>query len=432
MDYLPAKYNFTPQGGIKEPAIMDMEPVGRYARFVVRNGCNLQPGQTLLINCPLEAAWFARLCAAEGYTAGARDVVVHYADERFSRLRLERAAPEVLEDVKPWILASRMDYYAGETSLARLAIVGGDPEIYKGLDPAKVECAAQAQHRALKPWSDLSMANHMQWCVAGVPTAAWAQKVFAGLSGEAAFEKLWQAILTATRMLLPDPEAAWREHSEQAQRRILQLNSMNIDTLHLVGENGTNLRVGLADGYLFEGVVSQRTDGLPFLANLPSEEVFTAPHRDRVDGLVKSSLPYVYNGNLIEGITARFEHGVAVEASAKKGGELLERMMSADEGARRLGEIALVPASSPIRASGVLFYNTLFDENAACHMAFGAGYPISLKDSGGCSREQLLARGLNDSLIHEDVMIGTPGMNVTALCAGGEQVPVFRDGEWAL
>lgn len=411
---------------------MDKTMLERYARFVVRRGANLQPGQTLLIGCPVEAAAFARMCAAEGYLAGAREVVVHYSDEKLSRLRMEGTAVEVLEDVKPWLLARNMDYYTGENSVARIAIYSEDPELYKGLDTAKVDRAGQAVQRAMKPWMELSMASRVQWCVASVPTEAWAKKVFPGEGAEAAQEKLWSAIFKATRMDLEDPEAAWKAHVAAAQARIERLNTMEIDHLHFVGENGTDLAVGLVEDYLFEGIENTRPDGLPFLANVPSEEVFTAPHKARVDGLVKSSLPYVYNGNLIEGITARFEKGVAVEVSAEKGGELLEQMMACDAGARRLGEIALVPASSPVRKSGLLFYNTLFDENAACHMAFGAGYPTCVKNGAGQSREQLDQKGLNDSLIHEDIMIGTPAMEVTAVLRDGGKVPVFVKGEWAL
>ncbi len=411
---------------------MDKALFELYARFVVRSGVNVQKGQTLIISSPIEAAPFARQCAAEAYAAGARDVVMRYNDEKFSRIRLEQAGLDALTDVKPWELASYMDYYDGGPSVCRLAIYAEDPEAYKGLDVAKVEKAMQARSKVLKPWSDLSMVSRIQWCVVSVPTEAWAAKVFAGQKPEDAVEKLWAAIFKATRVEGGAPEAAWEAHAEASTRRVEALNALGLAALHLEGENGTDLTVGLVDDYVFEGIPGYTPEKVRFFANVPSEEVFTAPHRSRVDGVVKSSLPYVYNGNLIEGITARFEKGVAVEVRAEKGDELLQQMMSADEGARRLGEIALVPASSPIRQSGLLYYNTLFDENAACHMAFGEGYPTCVKGGAAMSREELDAKGLNDSLIHEDIMIGTPGMNITGITADGRRVPVFKAGEWAL
>ncbi|MDL2294513.1 aminopeptidase, partial [Ruminococcaceae bacterium OttesenSCG-928-D13] len=416
----------------KKEKTMEKSMIERYARFTVRMGANVQKGQTVLISCPIDVAWFGRMCAAEAYLAGARDVVVHYNDQQLTRIRMEGADIEALKEVKPWVLASYMDYYEGDGSMVRIAISAEDPEIYKGVDLDRVDITLRARSIALKPWIELAMANRVQWCIVSVPAVPWAQKVFAGETADAAVEKLWEAIFTATRMDMPDPEAAWRDHAVNARRRIDRLNGMDIDALHLRGENGTDLKVGLADDYLFEGVESVSTGGVSFLANVPSEEVFTAPHKDRVEGIVKSSMPYVYNGNLIEGITARFEKGRAVEVSAEKGGALLDQMMAADEGARHLGEIALVPASSPIRKSGILFYNTLFDENAACHIAFGSGYPTTIKNGSDMPREELDAKGLNESVIHEDIMVGTPEMDIDALLKGGEAVPVFRKGEWVL
>lgn len=410
---------------------MDNITVKKYANFVVRCGVNVQKGQTMLIQSPVETAWFARLCAEEAYAAGAREVAVHYGDEKLDRINIEFADVKALETVRPWVLASRMEYYENDQNLCRLAIYAEDPEIFKGLDLDRVDRAANARGKALKPWMELSMANRMQWCVVSVPTQAWAQKVFPG-QPDAATEKLWQAICKVTRMDADNPANAWSAHAEASKRREERLNGMNLAALRFTDENGTDLMVGLVDGYRFDGITNNRVDGLPFFANIPSEELFTAPHREKVNGVVKSSLPYVYNGNLIEGITAHFEDGVAVDVCAEKGDTLLRQMMSADEGARRLGEIALVPASSLVRKSGVLFYNGLYDENAACHMAFGAGYPTNVRGSAQLSRAQLTAKGLNDSLIHEDIMIGTEKMDVTGILCGGGEVAVFRDGEWAL
>lgn len=411
---------------------MDAKLLELYAEFAVRTGVNLQKNQTLLINCPLEAAFFGRLCAEKAYAAGARDVVIHYVDEQFSRIRMRDASEEALVDVKPWRLRAYMDYIEGEGGACVLSIAARDPEIYKGLDTAKIEKASQANSKAMKPFQDIMMSNRAQWCILSIPTVAWAQRVFPGQDADTAVENLWKAIFKTTRVEGGNPVAAWEEHTARIQQYIQKLNGYDLDALHLRAANGTDLTVGLADGHVFTGVGDRTNAGVRFFANVPSEEAFTAPHSHRVDGVVKSSLPYVYNGNLIEGITARFEKGLCVEAGAEKGDALLQQLLSADEGARRLGEIALVPASSPIRQTGLLFYNTLFDENAACHMAFGRGYPTCVKGGADMSPRQLQEAGVNDSLVHEDVMIGTPDMDIDGITKSRQRIAVFRGGEWVL
>ncbi len=402
-----------------------------YAHFMVGTAVNLQKGQTLLLNSPIETAGFARLCAEEAYACGARDVVVHYNDEEFSRIRMREAALPALEDVKPWKLRSLLDYAEGEGGAAVLSIYAKNPEIYKGLDTAKIDKAGLAAEKAMKPWQEMVMSNRVQWSIASVPTAAWAARVFPGKSAEEAEEALWQAIFRVCRVGEgQSPEQAWALHAQQAARRIETLHAMDLDALHLKSENGTDLTVGLAEGFQFAGVCENSVDGVPFFANVPSEEIFTAPHSHRVHGTVKSSLPYVYNGNLIEGITLRFEEGRAVEFSAERGEELLAQMMDADEGARRLGEIALVPASSPVRQTGLLFFNTLFDENAACHIAFGQGYPSTLRGGTEMDEATLQAQGLNGSLIHEDIMVGTADMEIVGIAKNGEKKTIFSGGEW--
>jgi aminopeptidase len=412
---------------------MTQSRIDLYAKFIVERGVDLQKGQTFRISCPVEAADFARMCAKHAYALGAREVVVNYGDEKLSRMKMEHADAEALADAKPWILASCMDYYTGPGSVARLAIYAEDPELYKGLDTDRVDSAMQAQMKLMRPWMELSMGNKMQWCVVCVPVASWAKRLFPELDEAAAMEKLWEAILTICRVEENgDPAAEWQEAIVQSAARQKRLNEMNLSALHMVGENGTDITVGLADDYHFEGLSDEGAEGTPnFLANIPSAEIFTAPHKDRVDGIVKSSLPYVYNGNIIKGITARFENGRAVEVSAEEGNDVFQDMMKADEGARHLGEIALVPASSPIRQSGILFLNTLYDENAACHMAFGKGYPSNIIGGREMSQEQLAAKGLNDSIIHEDVMIGTEKMNITGIKKDGTKEAIFIDGEWA-
>ncbi len=410
---------------------MDKQLLQKYAEFAVRSAVNLQKGQTLLINCPIEAAFFGRACAEVGYAAGAREVVIHYNDEEYGRIRMEHTELEVLEDVKPWRLASVMDYYKGEGGACVLHIIARNPEIFKGLDTNKIEKANQALSKALKPWRELTMNNDVQWSIVAVPSEAWAQKVFAGQPTQAAVEKMWDTIFEVSRVNGGDPVGAWKKHVDYLLEKANWLNELDLAAVHLKSSNGTDLEVGLAEDHVWLAAQEKSTQGVPFLANVPTEEVFTAPHCQRTNGVFKSSLPYVYNGNLIEGISVTFKEGLAVEYSATKGDDLLKQMLSSDEGARRIGEVAFVPASSPIRGTGLLFYNTLFDENAACHIAFGAGYPTTVKGGGAMNREELLAKGLNDSLIHEDVMVGTPDMEITGITKDGKRVPIFKNGDWA-
>lgn len=401
-----------------------------YANFLVRQGAAVKPGQNFIVIAPVEGAAFARLCADAAYNAGAKEVVVHYTDEHLSRLRMEKTATEVLEDVKPWLLQRYMDYTGGEAGLAMLRLAADDPELYKGLDTEKLNKASAAARKAMKPYNELTMSNKVQWCIAAIPGRAWAQKLFPNLPGDEAEEKLWETIMAVCRVSGGNPEAEWKLHTAALIRHLEWLNGLALQSIHLQSANGTNLTVGLADNHVWSGGGDTSDKGVYFLPNIPTEEVFTAPHRLKTNGVVKSSLPYVYNGNLIKSISVHFKDGVATQYSAEEGEDLLKQMLGCDEGALHLGEIALVPSSSPIRQSGLLFYSTLFDENAACHMAFGAGYPGTVKGGDNMSRDDLLALGVNDSLIHEDIMIGTPDMLITGLTATGESVEIFKNGEW--
>ena len=411
---------------------MDNELLKKYAEFAVRVGVNVQENQTLLITAPIETAEFARMCANIAYEAGAAEVVMIYNDELYNRLRMEHTRQEVLEDIKPWQLGRYMDYYTEEGSVAILHIYARDPEIFIGLDYEKIEKATQAMSKAALPWQELIMTGKVQWSIISIPTISWAKKVFPDFTSEEAVEKLWDAILTASRSKSGDPVAEWELHKAEMHSNRDKLNDLDLVSLHLTSENGTDLVVGLADDHIFCGGSGTSTKGVEFFANIPTEEVFTAPHARNVNGIVKSSMPYVYNGNLIEGITARFVDGFVVEYSAEKGNELLQMMLSSDDGAKRLGEIALVPASSPIKQAGILFYNTLFDENAACHIAFGEGYPDSIEGGELMTKEERTMKGLNSSLIHEDIMIGTSDMNITGLTKDNKVVDIFINGYWAI
>ena len=411
---------------------MNQENLNKYAAFTVQVGVNVQKGQTLIIRCPVEGAYFGRACMEAAYKAGARDVVIRWEDEKAARIRMELGEEEALSETKPYELRSYLDYAESEGGCCLLAIHASDPEIFKGLDTGKINRVSLAKQEAMKSWREYTMKDRVQWCVVAIPTPAWAASVFPGLSEDEAQEKLWSAIFDVCRVTGGDPVSAWKEHVAKTAACRDKLNELQLESIHMTSANGTDLTVGLAEGHTWEGACSKAENGTVFIANVPTEEVFTAPHRERVNGVVKGTKPYVYNGQLIEGFSVTFKDGVVVEYSAEKNAELLGQLLDSDEGARRIGEIALVPASSPINRSGLLFYNTLFDENAACHIAFGAGYPTTVKGGAAMTTEELLACGVNDSAIHEDVMVGAEDMTITGLCKDGATVTIFENGEWAL
>jgi len=411
---------------------MNQNLLQSYADFVVRVGVGLLPGQTLMVVSPIEAAPFARACAAAAFAAGARDVRVRYEDEKLARVRYEHGAEAALCDVKPWLERSYLDYVEGEGGASVLYIDADDPEAFLGLDAGKINRVRQATRQALKNWRTLTLNDRVAWCIVAVPTPAWAQKVFPGVPAGEAVERLWQAIFDVCRVTGGDPVAAWKEHVALCERMKDRLNELDLDTLHYTSANGTDLTIGLADGARWEGASSTTPAGQVFIANVPTEEVFTAPHRDRVDGIVYGTRPYVYNGDLIEDFWVRFEHGRVVESGAGKNAALLTTLLDTDAGSRSIGEVALVPATSPINRSGLLFYSTLFDENAACHIAFGDGYPGTLAGGTAMTQEQLSAHGLNHSVAHEDVMIGAADTRIVGRTRGGREVAVFENGVWAL
>lgn len=411
---------------------MNQELLNKYAAFTVQVGVNVQKGQTLIIRCPVEGAYFGRACMEAAYKAGARDVVIRWEDEKAARIRMELGEEEALSETKPYELRSYLDYAESEGGCCLLAIHASDPEIFKGLDTAKINRVSLAKQEAMKSWREYTMKDRVQWCVVAIPTPAWAASVFPGIPEDEAQEKLWSAIFDVCRVTGGDPVSAWKEHVAKTSACRDKLNELQLESIHMTSANGTDLTVGLAEGHTWEGACSKAENGAVFIANVPTEEVFTAPHRERVNGVVKGTKPYVYNGQLIEGFSVTFKDGVVVDYSAEKNAELLGQLLDSDEGARRIGEIALVPASSPINRSGLLFYNTLFDENAACHIAFGAGYPTTVKGGAAMTTEELLACGVNDSAIHEDVMVGAEDMTITGLTKSGETVTIFENGEWAI
>jgi len=402
-----------------------------YADFIVKVGVNVRPRQNFIVRCPVTMPEFAHACVRAGYEAGAKRVIVRWEDDKLTRLNMELAAEEDLCASVPSELRSYLDYAEDPDGCCTLAIHAEDPESLAGLDAGKLNRVNLARRNFMKPWQEYTMNDRVQWCVASIPAPGWAVKVFPGLSEEEAMEKLWALSFDVCRVSTGDPVSAWREHTEKTRIRRDQLNAWDLQSVRLQSANGTDLTVGLAEDATWEGASSVAENGTEFIANVPTEEVFCAPHRDRVNGTVYGTKPYAYNGQLIEGWHVTFRDGKVVEHGAEKNAALLAELLSTDENADRIGEIALVPASSPINQSGVLFYNTLFDENAACHIAFGAGYPTNIRGGSKLTRAELMGKGLNDSAIHEDVMIGAPDTKVTGLRKNGETVLIFENGEWA-
>ena len=406
------------------------EKLREYAALLVNVGMAIQPKQKAMMSVSVDAADLARLCAEEMYKAGASDVIMNWRDDRVARLRYLNAADELFDEVYDYQV-SLFDMAAND-KFAILSIAGSDPENLKGVEPSRIQRSSIASSEKLEKFYTAQMASDIQWCVGAYPTLAWAKKVFPEASESEAVEKLWDAIFTACRVS-GDGTAVrrWQKHTAAQKARIEKLNSYNFDRLVYKNSLGTDLTVKLPKNHIWCGASEMAGTGVEFVANIPTEEVFTVPHRDGVDGIVYSSMPLVLNGNVVENFWIRLENGVIVEAKAEKGEEYLISELNTDEGARHLGEVALVPYSSPIRESGILFYNTLFDENASCHFAFGAAYPSCVEGASALSKDEQKALGVNDSYTHIDFMVGTEDLSITGCTADGAVVEVFKNGGWA-
>ncbi len=400
------------------------------ARLAVRTGVNLQKGQILVINAPIECAEFARYAAAEAYEAGAHDVVISWGDEEFSRLRFEKAPEEVFSEFPEWRFQFYMKY--AEQGAAFLTIAARNPEIFRGISPHRLLTAQQTAGMALTEYRERLMKNRNTWCIISVPTEGWAKKVFPELEPSLAVERLGEEILRAVRVTgKEDPVAAWEKHTRFLARAAEFLNGHAFRSLHYKNSLGTDLEIELPEGHIWAGGAERSEQGTLFVANMPTEEVYTAPKRDGVNGVVAAVRPLVYQGNLIENFRIEFRDGRVVKYSAERGEEHLKALFATDDGSNYLGEVALVPHDSPISNSGVLFYNTLFDENASCHLAFGKAYPTCLKDGEKMSSLELLQHGLNESLTHEDFMVGTADLSIVGKKPDGTEVPVFVNGNFA-
>lgn len=400
----------------------------QYARLLIRVGVNIQKGQDLVLFSPVECAPFARMCATEAYAAGCREVIVNWRDDYMTREKYLKAADDVFDSYPSWLA----DFYNGyaEQGAAYLSISASDPENLKGVDPGRIHRAEVASGAAVKTFRRLQMVNGFPWCIASVPVASWAKKVFPDADGETAVDKLWDAICAAVRVDGADPVENWEKHLAALGARKRKLNEYRFRTLHYVNSLGTDLTIELPKTHFWQAGGDRTHDGQVFIANMPTEEIFTAPKRDGVNGVVVASMPLVKDGNVIDKFSMRLRDGKIVEVHAEQGEDVLKSAISVDEGASYLGEVALVPYDSPISNAGILFYNTLFDENASCHLAFGEAYPC-IEGGMEMDREELSAHGLNDSITHVDFMVGTADLSITGTTWDGREVPVFKDGNFA-
>lgn len=400
----------------------------KYAKLIARKGINVKKGQEVIVSASLDQPEFVKMVVEECYRAGASKVTVEWSFQPITKLHYRYRSLKTLSTFEKWEI-EKLEHKC-ETLPATIFIESDDPDGLKGIDQTKVSKASQAKYPIIKPYHD-KMDNKYQWCIAAVPGEAWAKKVFPGERTSKAVEKLWNAILYTSRADGDEPVKAWEEHNADLKTRFEYLNSLGIESLHYTASNGTDFTVGLIPDALFMGGSELTLDGREFNPNIPSEEVFTSPMKGNAEGIVYATRPLSYRGELIENFSVRFEGGKAVEVHAEKGEDLLKQMISMDENAAYLGECALVPFDSPIRNSEITFYNTLFDENACCHLAFGRGFENCIKDFDKYTLEECRQKGINDSLIHVDFMIGSEDLNITAHTRDGKDVAIFKDGNWA-
>ena len=405
------------------------EKLREYARLLVRVGLNIQPGQRMIISSPVECAAFARLCAAEAYEAQCKEVVMNWTDDAMTRMKYQNAAEEIFDEVPLW----RRHFFNDHAleGAAYLAISATDPENLKGVDSQRMIRAQRASGKALKDFDRLQMCGGFPWCIASIPIPSWAARVFPNMDEAEAVSALWDAIFQAVR-ITGDGKAVerWHQHLDTLQKRLETLNALKLQSLHYTNALGTDLTVELPEGHIWESGGDVTLNGQTYIANIPTEEIFTAPLKTGANGVIMGSMPLVHDGNTIENFRFVVENGKIVEATARLGEQVLQAAISVDEGAAYFGEVALVPYDSPISNQGLLFYNTLFDENAACHIAFGEAYPC-LEGGQKMSKDELKARGLNDSITHVDFMIGTPDLSITGKTRDGREVPIFINGNFA-
>ena len=410
--------------------MLSQKQLENFAELAVRVGANMQKGQEVVIRCDVQCKDFAHLIAEKAYEFGAKRVHLQWRDEVLGRINMLHASKEALCEVPDYLLAQNKYYIKHKVCL--ISISAGDPNILKGCDPDKLAASNVATLKANKNFRHATMSNYLRWTIVSIPTRAWASQVFPNVDPDEAVDKMWDAIGHIMRLDTPNPTEAWRQHIATLHRRAAFLNKHNFEYIHMTNKSGTDLTVGLATDHLWIAAEEEGQDGISFTANMPTEEIFTAPHNRKINGTVVNALPLVNNGNVIDNFAITFKDGKVVDYKAEVGYDALKGILTADEGVLSLGEIALIGKNSPIAESGILFYNTLFDENASCHLAFGASYPTTVKGGNDMTAKQLKEHGMNSSLQHVDFMVGTKDMDIDGIDYDGNVVPLFRDGEWVI
>lgn len=401
----------------------------KYAELAVKVGVNIQKGQTLVVNATLDAAEFVRLVTKKAYETGAENVVVNWSDDTVSRLKYDLAPDDAFNEYPQW-RAKEIEELA-ENGAAFMSVVSASPDLLKGVNPERISNFQKAAGKALSKYRKFVQTDKVSWTVVAAASPDWAAKVFPNAEKEEQVGLLWDAIFKATRSDLEDPVSAWKEHDATLHEKVKILNENHFQKLHYKAP-GTDLTIELPESHIWVGAGSVNEQGIEFMANMPTEEVFTVPVKTGVNGTVSSTKPLSYGGNIIDNFTLTFENGRIVDFKAAEGEEILKRLVETDEGSHYLGEVALVPFHSPISQSNILFYNTLFDENASNHLAIGSAYAFCIEGGKKMSSEELAANGLNESLTHVDFMIGSDKMDIDGITADGKTVPVFRAGNWAI
>lgn len=400
----------------------------KYAELAVKIGVNIQPNQYLYIAASIESAPFVQVVTKIAYEIGAKQVFVDYTDDQITRTRYELAPADSFDFFPPWKVQERE--WLAEEGAAFMSIVSQSPDLLSGIDSKRIASFQKASGTALNKYRQYVQSDKISWTVIAAPSKQWARKVFPELPEEKQVEALWDAIFKATRADLDNPVEAWAQHNDNLHEKVDYLNNKNYAKLHYTAP-GTDLTIELPKGHLWCGAGSINEKGEEFMANMPTEEVFTVPHKDGVNGYVSSTKPLSYGGNIIDNFKLTFENGRIVQVEAVQGEEVLKNLIATDEGSHYLGEVALVPFHSPISQSNILFYNTLFDENASNHLAIGSAYAFCIEGGKSMSSDELKAHGLNESITHVDFMIGSEQMNIDGVTADGQSEPVFRNGNWA-
>lgn len=400
----------------------------KYAKLAVKVGVNIQPGQTLLVRSPIECASFVRKVVEHAYKEGAKNAHIEWSDEECTLIKYLNAPEETFNEFPKWTSEQYVDI--AKEGGAFLTIYAQNPDLLKNVDPQRVANFQKASAQALKEWRSYTLSDKCKWSIVSIPTESWATKVFPNISKEEAVDKLWEAIFKCSRVDGQDPIQAWENHNKDLKTRMNFLNDKNFKTLKFKSSK-TDLTMELPEGHIWLSGASVDPNGVNFNPNIPTEEVFSMPHKFKVDGIVHSTKPLVYGGNVINDFSLTFKEGKIVDFTAKEGYETLGKLIGTDEGSHYLGEVALVPFKSPISDTNIVFFNTLYDENASCHFALGSAYKTCIKNGDSIKEEDMDKFGVNTSLTHVDFMIGSDDMNIIGITNNGEEIQIFNDGNWA-